>query len=320
MRLSLRTLLLVALPAAPFLGAPWNGFAVAALGGGWLWLTSRPGVVGEDPARPRGRGRLAALALIAGALGVLGAPWLVERTMTVEEEQEEALSEVLERRWTELWRDLAAEAEQAAELLETAEQGAADPLIGPAGRDRSGDDAGRRRAFRILAERLERPEADRRGRFTLLLIDPDGEAVAWAGEGLLNEPDPTVLIDRGYDVSASFGSATLLAVEPLGDGRREWRMVAGRSFRTDRLPFDLPAALRVRSGGADLRWSVARAGTPLPPGARAVAAEGLPALIWLPGSGSGRSRLEVSAHVNSPTMKNVVNTSASRTPWAVNTV
>ena len=68
----------------------------------------------------------------------------------------------------------------------------------------------------------------RRG-LTLLLVDPDGEAVSWAGRGLLHEPSPQQLPRRGNRFWASFGSVTLISVAPLSDEPRPWRVIAGRS-------------------------------------------------------------------------------------------
>jgi len=274
----LGTLLLLALPAAPFLPAPWDALLVAGLGGLWLRLQvgQRPGT-GDAAEVPTGRrgGRgvvfLGSCLLGAATLSLL-APWLLEKT--TEHGEEEALSAALQERWSALWNELDKEAATAADALD-----------GPAERD-----AERLQAFETLERLVGTGRASRSaahgGRPTLLLVDPDGEAVAWAGEGLLNEPDPAELIPSGFDVSASFMSATLLAVHPLDDSRRPWRVVAGRSFRTDDLPFDLPAAVRVRLGSAGIRWSVARPGTPLAPGTQAIAPEGLPMLVWIPPAGA----------------------------------
>ncbi|MGD2115681.1 MAG: hypothetical protein PVG07_11545, partial [Acidobacteriota bacterium] len=272
------TLLLVALPAAPLLPAPWNALAVAVLGGLWLRFgalspphrrRNEPGEPVDGDGRPRRpeRGVVFGGALLGAAVLVLFGPWAIERGMAVREEA--AIATALEERWVALWRELGAEAGSAAAALE----------------EPPGNDAERLRAF----DRLEEAVARSRPRFgssdvrpTLMLVDGDGEAVAWAGAGFLNEPEPPELMAEGYDASASFGSVTLLAVEPIEPGRRPWRVVAGRSFRTDELPFDLPPPVRVRVGSAGIRWSVAQPGTPLAPGAAAIAPEGLPVLVWHP--------------------------------------
>jgi len=268
----LGTLLLVALPLSPLLRAPWNALTLAAVGALWLW-TARRALIAPPGDELAGRARrggliLVAACLLAAAALSLFAPWVIERATA--ERSEEAVAEALQQRWTGLWNTLDAEARRAAADLEV-----------PATKDSE-----RLQAFETL-ERLVGPapaEGDEAapGRPTLLLVDPDGEAVAWAGEGLLNEPEPSEILPEGFDVSASFGSATLLAVQPLGEGRRPWRVIAGRSFPTSKLPFGLPLAARLHLGGEAVRWSVARPGTPLSPGARTVAPEGVPTLVWLP--------------------------------------
>jgi signal transduction histidine kinase len=122
--------------------------------------------------------------------------------------------------------------------------------------------------------RLMPPAGGRRR--ALMLIDRDGNAVAWAGEGLVHEPDPWPR--SGLSYRAGFNSVTFYAAEPLDDSSRPWRVVAGESFATDRLPRAAattagraalaPAALAERlRGGLDrlagallaqrpLRWSV----------------------------------------------------------------
>ncbi|MBV8201494.1 MAG: hypothetical protein JOZ15_12800, partial [Acidobacteria bacterium] len=72
------------------------------------------------------------------------------------------------------------------------------------------------------------------GRRALLLIDRDGNAVAWAGEGLVHEPDPWPRSGLAY--RAGFNSVTFYAAEPLDGSSRPWRVVAGASFPTRHLP------------------------------------------------------------------------------------
>jgi signal transduction histidine kinase len=86
-------------------------------------------------------------------------------------------------------------------------------------------------AFDRLA-RLTPPAGGRRR--ALMLIDRDGNAVAWAGEGLVHEPDQWPR--SGLSYRAGFNSVTFYAAEPLDDSSRPWRVVAGESFATDRLP------------------------------------------------------------------------------------
>ena len=77
-----------------------------------------------------------------------------------------------------------------------------------------------------------------KGRRSILLLDPDGQAVAWAGEGLLHEPAPQAYPKEGRRAAASFGAATLLAIRPLNaEEARPWRIVVGASYPTNLLPF-----------------------------------------------------------------------------------
>ncbi|HXT52537.1 MAG TPA: ATP-binding protein, partial [Thermoanaerobaculia bacterium] len=87
---------------------------------------------------------------------------------------------------------------------------------------------------------------------TLLLVDPDGQPVVWEGRGLLHEPAPQEVPREGYAYRAGFGAASLLAVAPLSGDARPWRVVAGRSFETTRLPFEPPGRLPPEA----FRWSL----------------------------------------------------------------
>ncbi|MEA2562646.1 MAG: two-component system, NtrC family, nitrogen regulation sensor histidine kinase NtrY [Acidobacteriota bacterium] len=138
--------------------------------------------------------------------------------------------------YAELWDGLGGEAREAAEVL---------------GSPPEGQDA-KMRAFRRLAELVPDEVDQGRGRRALLLLDPDGAAVAWSGEGLLHEPSADEVPRAGRAFQASFTAVTLLAVEPLPSdrqARRPWRVVAGASFPSDRLPFP---------SGRMLRWSMVR--------------------------------------------------------------
>jgi len=123
-------------------------------------------------------------------------------------------------------------------------------------------------AFDFLQEQLEGASVPGA---TLLLFDPNGEAVAWAGEGLLHELDPFSLPRSGRAFRRGYHVVTLLAVEPLSDRRRPWRVVAGGSSITDELPWG-----EVAPG---VRWSVAPAGSEVPPGGVAIPADGGPSLV-----------------------------------------
>jgi signal transduction histidine kinase len=159
---------------------------------------------------------------------------------------------------------------------------------------------GRAQAATLEAfDRLGRlmPPAGARRR-ALMLIDRDGNAVAWAGEGLVHEPDQWPR--SGLSYRAGFNSVTFYAAEPLDDSSRPWRVVAGESFATDRLPRAAattagwaalaPAALAERlRGGLDrlagallpprtLRWSVVDNPAQAHPAAVEVRLAGAPAL------------------------------------------
>lgn len=265
----LGTLLLLALPWAPFLDAPWNAIGVGLVGAFALRQASAtPSSHSDRSGRWLNLPTLAAVLVAAASLALL-APWGIERTFELRDRA--AIEGAIGARWSALWEGLGQEAERAASALG-----------GPAHGDPERLEAFERLTELMAAKAGEVAEAGgRAGRPTLLLVDPDGEAVAWAGEGLVNEPDPMELARQGFDVSASFGSVSLVAVHPLEEGNRPWRVVAGRSFRTDRLPFDLSPAVRVRLGTEAIQWSAARVGTPLPTGADAISPDGVPMFVWI---------------------------------------
>ena len=136
-----------------------------------------------------------------------------------------------QRHYARLWNSLWSEAKAAAATLA--------PLVPESGRDL--DRAARIDAFRRLAQ-LEVGAGG--GRHGLLLVDSDGAAVAWAGEGLLHELKPEAMPRAGPAFAAGWSAATLLAVEPLDGSRRPWRVIAGASFPTRELPFGRHEPLR----------------------------------------------------------------------------
>jgi signal transduction histidine kinase len=234
--------LLAAAVAAPLLPAPWSAaalFAVAA-----LWLALRP---------PRREVWIAGVALVAAA-AVLVAGWVAERGPRA---GDAAWSAGAQRHYASLWNSLWGEAKAAAATLA--------PLVPESGRDL--DRAARMDAFRRLAQ-LEVGAGG--GRHGLLLVDSDGAAVAWAGEGLLHELKPEAMPRAGPAFAAGWSAATLLAVEPVDASRRPWRVIAGASFPTRELPF---------GRHEPLRWSLVRDPREADPRAIAVALPGAPTLV-----------------------------------------
>ena len=103
-------------------------------------------------------------------------------------------------------------------------------------------------SFQRLEELLELS----RGPATdFVLVDPDGRAVSWAGEGLNHAIPEIGLPTSGVLTVSSHTSVTFLVVEPLDvDSRRPWRLVAGVSLARDRLPFVQGSELATWSVGA----------------------------------------------------------------------
>ncbi len=234
-RLALLEILLVAaLVASPLLPTLWSALAVAALGLAWLGL--------RGP-----RERWIAGPLVAAALVSLMVGWVVsrgDRASRAEWKRE------TRREYQHLWDDLRHEAATAVRSVG-----------GPAETPQA-----LLEAFRRLAS-IEKGTG--KGRRTLLLLDPDGVPVAWAGEGLLHEL-PQELPRSGSYHRASFSAVTLLAILPLDGARRPWRIGAGASFATDSLPF--PSARTAR-------WALADSPAQALPGTDVVTLPGAPALI-----------------------------------------
>jgi signal transduction histidine kinase len=258
--------LLLGTLAAPFLPLPWSGLVLLALTA--LWVRLRP---------PR-REVVVVLAATAVAVGALALRWDAERDAAA---STRGWTRQAGRQYEALWQDLRKEAVAAAAAL------GAPP--DPAQQAQILD------AFNRLA-RLERtapylePEASP-GRRSLLLLDPDGAAVAWSGEGLLHEIKEDQFPPSGLAYQASFTAVTLLAVEPLPsqkDVRRRWRVVAGVSYSNDRLPF--------RSAAGRFRWSLIDRPEQAVPGVLQVPLQGAPTLVverspGEPGGGGGPGRL-----------------------------
>ncbi|HET9768379.1 MAG TPA: hypothetical protein VFS60_16125, partial [Thermoanaerobaculia bacterium] len=185
--------------------------------------------------------------LLVGIASTLGAPeprgWVRETTP----------------RYGELWRDLASHAADG---------------VRAAGLQPPGEDAGRLAVHRRFAALLAGTHPD----LTLLLVDPDGQPLVWEGRGLLHEPDPQRLPRQGFTYRAGFGAATLLAVAPLSTASRPWRVVAGRSFYTGRLPFEPPGRLPPEA----FRWSLVEGADEAAPGAWVLPAARAPSMVVEP--------------------------------------
>jgi signal transduction histidine kinase len=230
----LEILLVAALVASPLLPTPWS--ALAALGLSLAWL----GLRGS-------RERLIAGPLLAVAIVSLASGWVLSRSDRASRAE---WKRETRREYQRLWEDLRNEAATAVR-----------EVGGPAETPQA-----RLEAFRRLAL-IETGVG--KGRRALLLLDPDGVAVAWAGEGLLHEL-PQELPRGGSYHRASFSAVTFLAIVPLDGARRPWRIGAGASYPTDRLPF---------ASARSAHWAVADSPGQALPGTDVVTLPGAPALI-----------------------------------------
>ena len=226
-------LLFAAALAAPLLPEPFSfGLLLAC---GLLWLAQRP-------RPPRREAALAAL-LAAVAVTALAGDAVIAR--------DERLSD---RRWIQgqapeyrrVWEGLRAEAAAAAGALKRRPASPLDVLDHPpeAPPPQGAVLAATLAAFDRLGRLTPPAGADRHA---LLLIDRDGNAVAWAGEGLVHEPEQWPR--SGLSYRAGFNSVTFYAAEPLDDSSRPWRLVAGSSFSTRRLPHGLGTAAPAAGAG-----------------------------------------------------------------------
>ncbi|HEV7514935.1 MAG TPA: ATP-binding protein, partial [Thermoanaerobaculia bacterium] len=222
--------------ASPLLPAPWSALALLVFAA--LWLRSRP---------PRREVGVAGVALLV-AVVALGVQWSFLLREQVSEREWVAAAR---QQYAGLWRGLWEETGNVARSLGPPPQGPQATLA----------------AFRRLAQHEVRAGGGRHG---LLLLDPDGNAVAWAGEGLLHELKAEAVPRSGPHFVAGWSAITLLAVEPMDRARRPWRVVAGASFPAQQLPF---------GHGAAARWSLVRDPNEIAPGALAVAVRGLPTLV-----------------------------------------
>ena len=255
--------LLLAAAAAPFL-APAPGIVLLALAvAGWAAL------------RPPPRELLVVLAGAVVALAALASVWLGAPRP---DPGDAAWREATRHGYAAAWKSLETEAAEAERRL---------AANGLAGEVRS--DTERLAAVRTLEASVA---VGGEGRQALMLVDPDGEAVAWGGEGLLHELGPAEIPPSGRAFEASFSAVTLLAVQPLDEGRRPWRVVAARSIPTDRLPF-APGGDGLAAG--ELRWSLVDDPGQAVDGATVLPLDSGPALVVEGGPPGGGERVRRTA-------------------------
>jgi signal transduction histidine kinase len=223
--------------AAPLLPSFWAPLALAILA--VLWIAVH---------RQREAWLAGGLALVAAAVLVWGSQSAGRRT--VRPEATPAASAEERSGYAALWHDLERTARVAARAV---------------GRAAESQEA-RLRSFAALDRVAAQAEPGRRA---LLLLDPDGTPVAWAGEGVLHEL-PQEVPRAGPLYREGFGAATFLEVQPLDSARRPWRVVAGASFPTDRLPF---------GDREPNRWALVDSPREAAPGAVVVSVPGLPSLV-----------------------------------------
>lgn len=200
---------------------------------------------------PRRRRRVLAVGLLATAILLAAVAWQRQRASTWGPNSAAAI----ETAYRSFWQDLRRVAASAAGRLEI-----------------PGDDpAAIVAAFDAVDALARRPELANKA---LLLVNPAGEVVAWAGAGLLHEPAEERLPRDGSAFIQSYTAATAVVVVPLGNERRPWRAVVGRSLSGAALPFAGAAA-----GTAKVRWALRAPGSVLAAGERAFAVPGAPSLV-----------------------------------------
>lgn len=195
-------------------GATAAYFAPVAVGSvglvflGWVWWRS---------AEPRRGHRLVALGLVLA--GIL--PWSVEVVESGSLTTTDTRA-ALQQSYEELWND-----------LESVARGVAEDL--PAS---TGGDADRLAWFHYLQERTGNAGSD--PRITLMIFDA-GDAVAWAGPGLLHEPE--TLQPRSASLGYRMGHTafTMYAVAPIVGHKPPLHLVAGLSLPSSGEGF-LPSA------------------------------------------------------------------------------
>lgn len=245
-------LLALALPSALCLPQALSAAAVLVLALGWFVASGRP-------ARER---------WVSAALLITGSILLASTLRSASEPRDEQhwLAEA-ERRYAAIWSDLEARADSAAARFP------GELLVRMSARD--AEPAARREAFSILDTLpLTGAAASLPGaRHALTVVDADGEALAWSGTGLLNEPPAVEIVRSGVQVRASATAVTLLVVRPLEAHSRAIRLVVGLSLPSDRLPFE------VTSREEDTPWSLLDESALASPSS----ASSAPAVLRLPG-------------------------------------
>ncbi|MFP5286768.1 MAG: hypothetical protein ACLGI9_13595 [Thermoanaerobaculia bacterium] len=184
----MRLLLLALTLGALFLPPLWAALILGAACVAWMAMG------------PPRREKVVCGIACAVALGALALEWSGER-MARTSPRDWAAGAADE--YADLWDGLRDEAREAAEALVNAPESQDEKM----------------RAFRRLAELVPDRADQEQGRRALLLLDPDGAAIAWSGEGLLHEPSPDQVPRSGRAFQASFTAVTLLAVEPLPSDR-----------------------------------------------------------------------------------------------------
>lgn len=240
----LEALLVAGLVAAPALPSPWSAALLTLVSLAWLGLR-------------RSLERRIAGPILAVTVAFLVADWASGQA--VRGSREEWIRETRSA-YSAVLKDLREEAALAASAV-------GQPAETP---------AARLAAFSRLA-RIEVGKGV--GRRALLLLDPDGVPVAWAGEGLLHELSQD-MPREGTSYRASFSAVTLLAIHPLDGARRPWRVVAGVSFPADVLPF---------SADRHAPWSVVDGPSQAVSGVDLVTLAGAPTLAVESSSAAGRA-------------------------------
>ncbi len=246
------TLLLLAAVVFPLLPSAGIGAAALAVLALLWWAVFRPPV--------REMAFTASALLVAAGFLATGA-WLAAR----EPLTEEAWRDRLEQPYSELWESLEAQAEAVTRSLERELPEIYDQ---------------RQRVFQALAAAQERWS---RRPYSLVLLSQRGELVAWSGEGLLHQLEPSRLPAQGRTFRASFTAATPLVVRSFEAGERSWRLVAGRSLSTDELPFG-----GWRVDRREYRWSLTEVPEEANADAWTLALPETPQLVALPFGGRGK--------------------------------